>query len=98
MTKSLYAEFTVISGNEARVRQLVREFTEVVRAEPGNLSFTAHILESDPASYFVYEVYRDEEAFAAHLAAPAGAEFNAQLAPLVIDGGSRLTMLAELDA
>ena len=96
MTTSLYAEFTVISGNEARVREMMIEFSAQVRREPGNITFTPYVLQSDPARYFVYEVYRDDEAFAQHLRAEYGASFNAELALLVEDGASRLTGLTEV--
>jgi quinol monooxygenase YgiN len=94
MTWALYAEFTAVPGAEARVAELVRELTLKVRAEPGNVTFTPHTLKDDPRSWFVYEVYRDEDAFREHLAADYGAVFNTELAGLVEGGGSRLTFLA----
>lgn len=97
MTWALYAEFTAVPGAEARVAELVRGLTPQVRAEPGNLAFTPHTLTDDPRSWFVYEAYRDEEAFREHLAADYGAAFNAALTPLVEGGGSRLTFLADPD-
>jgi quinol monooxygenase YgiN len=96
MTWALYAEFTAIRGAEERVAELVRALTERVRAEPGNLAFTPHTLRDDPRRWFVYEVYRDEEAFREHLAADYGTTFNAALADLVEGGGSRLTFLSPL--
>ena len=94
MTWALSAEFTAIPGAEARVAELVRDLTDRVRAEPGNLIFNPHTVVDDPRRWFVYEVYRDEEAFREHLAAEYGATFNAALVPLVEGGASRLTMLA----
>ncbi len=94
MTIALYAEFTATPGNIERVRDLIADFAQTVRAEPGNICFDAHTLESEPAKVFVYELYRDQAAFEAHLAAPAGAAFNQLLAHLVEGGGSRLTMLS----
>ncbi len=95
MTWALYAEFTAAPGAETRVAELVRDLTIRVRAEPGNLVFNPHTLSDDPRRWFVYEVYRDEDAFREHLAADYGATFNAELASLVEDGGSRLTFLAD---
>jgi quinol monooxygenase YgiN len=95
MTWALYAEFTANPGAEERVAELVRELTVHVRAEPGNLAFTPHTLRDDPRRWFVYEEYRDEEAFRQHLVADYGAEFNQALTDLVEGGGSRLTFLAE---
>jgi quinol monooxygenase YgiN len=48
------------------------------------------------AGFVVVEAYRDEAAFAAHLAAPYGATFNAALGPLIVEDGSVLTFLAPL--
>lgn len=39
MTKTLCAEFTVKPGCEASVAEMMRELTEHVRAEPGNVVF-----------------------------------------------------------
>jgi len=94
MTWALYAEFTASPGAETRVADLVRDLAVQVRAEPGNLVFNSHTLRDEPRRWFVYEVYRDEEAFREHLAADYGAVFNAELADLVDEGGSRLTFLA----
>jgi quinol monooxygenase YgiN len=93
MTIALYAEFTATPGNIEQVRSLIDSFAQTVRAEPGNICFDAHTVESQPAKVFVYELYRDAAAFESHLAAPAGAEFNRVLADLVEGGGSNLTML-----
>jgi autoinducer 2-degrading protein len=93
MSWALYAEFTAASGAEDRVAELVRDLTLRVRAEPGNVVFNAHTVAGEPRKWFVYEVYRDEDAFRTHLAADYGATFNAALAELVEGGGSRLTLL-----
>lgn len=93
MTWALSAEFTAAPGAENRVADLVRDLAARVRAEPGNLVFNPHTLKDAPRRWFVYEVYRDEEAFHEHLAADYGVAFNAELAGLVEEGGSRLTFL-----
>jgi quinol monooxygenase YgiN len=63
MTKTLYAEFTVKPGSEARVAEMMRELTEQVRSEPGNQLFLPYTRESNPREYFVFEVYEDAAAF-----------------------------------
>jgi quinol monooxygenase YgiN len=93
MTKSLYAEFTVLPGQEDRVRELVRGLTVAVRNEPGNLLFEPFTRESNPRHYVVFETYADDAAFAAHMAAEHGKVFNAELATLVVGGASTLTWL-----
>ena len=96
MRKTLYAEFTVTPGNEARVAELMREFTTRVREEPGNIVFDPYVEESNPSRYFVFEVYRDEDAFQAHITADYGARFNAELAGLIEGDASELTWLRAL--
>jgi quinol monooxygenase YgiN len=95
MTKTLLAEFTVKPGADARVAEMVTEFAGRVRQEPGNLTFAVYTKAEDPRAYWIYEVYRDEEAFQEHIAAPYGAPFNAELTDLIEEDGSVLTFLTE---
>jgi quinol monooxygenase YgiN len=96
MTKSLYAEFTAISGCEQQVTELLAELTELVRAEPGNIAFVPFTVQTAPRRFFVFEVYADEAAFEAHIRAVYGVTFNAALAPLIEGTGSDLTWLVPL--
>ncbi len=93
MTKSLYAEFTVLPGNEQRVSELVKNLTAAVRNEPGNLLFEPFTLENNPLHYVVFETYADDAAFAAHIGADHGKVFNSELTALVVGGASALTWL-----
>jgi len=93
MAKALLAEFTVKPGSEGRVAEMVTALAERVREEPGNLAFEVYTKVEDPRAYWIYEVYRDEEAFQAHLAAPYGAPFNAELTDLIEEDHSMLTFL-----
>lgn len=93
MTKTLYAEFTVKPGREERVAEMMRELTEHVRREPGNELFIPYTRESNPRKYFVFEVYRDDDAFQEHITAEYGATFNAELAGHIEEDGSVLTWL-----
>lgn len=97
MTKVLYAEFTAHPGEEGKVAELLEGLTRDVRQEPGNVTFNAHQLSDDPTKFFVYEVYADEDAFQAHLAAPYGATFNAQLNTLIVEDNSQLTFLDPIE-
>lgn len=103
----LVAEFTALPGNEAEVEALLAELTMAVRAEPGCLVFDAFAVTDGPLvaelpvdampagrRFVVVEAYRDAAAFAAHLAQPHGARFNAALGPLIAEpGGSVLRFL-----
>ncbi len=89
----LYAEFTALPGNEERVAELVRELSERVRAEPGNLVFAANRRRDRPGEFFVYEEYANAEAFRAHIGADYGTRFNDALGGLIEGEGSELTWL-----
>ncbi|MFD1573535.1 putative quinol monooxygenase [Agromyces cerinus subsp. nitratus] len=103
------AEFTARPGCEEEVERLLLAFTGEVRQEPGCLDFTPHRVEApsvgrpgvaEPVAagsrFIVSEVYRDSEAFAAHLAARHGAAFNSALAPLIEEPASMLTFLRSI--
>ncbi|MGW0699907.1 putative quinol monooxygenase [Streptomyces sp. NPDC002867] len=96
MKKTLLAEFTVRPGNEERVAELVKDYAVRVREEPGNLAFEVYTKEADPLAYWIFEVYEDEAAFRAHLAAPYGKPFNTELQPLINEKESVLTFLTPL--
>lgn len=97
MTIWLYAEFTAKPGAEAALARLVQELTDDVRAEPGNELFVPLVRAEDPRRYVVFEQYRDEAAFHAHLGAPYGAVFNGRLADLIEEEGSVLTFLNSIE-
>ena len=92
----LVAGFTALPGREEEVgAPPPRAHGEGAR-EPGCLGFAPHRVAPPPdgtgrgvrpepigARFVVIEAYRDEAAFARHLAAPYGASFNASLVPLI---------------
>ncbi|MCX4884937.1 MULTISPECIES: putative quinol monooxygenase [unclassified Streptomyces] len=93
MNKTLLAEFTAREGAQDEVARLLREYALKVREEEGNLAFDVYTKTSRPRAYWIFEVYRDEEAFQAHLKAPYGGPFNAALTPLIEEDASVLTFL-----
>ena len=97
MSKTLYAEFTVKPGSEARVAEMMLELTRKVRQEPGSILFLPHTGEENPRDYFIFEVYRDEAAFQEHIRAYYGARFNAELVHHIEGEGSALTWLLPLE-
>ena len=94
MKKTLLAEFTAREGAEGEVSRLIRDYAGKVREEEGNLAFDVYTKASSPRAYWIFEVYRDEDAFQAHLKAPYGGPFNTALAPLIEEDASILTFLA----
>ncbi|MFC8430960.1 putative quinol monooxygenase [Streptomyces sp. NPDC057253] len=93
MTRTLYAEFTAREGAAAEVARLLGEYALKVRAEEGNLAFDVYTKADAPRAFWIFEVYRDENAFRTHLNAPYGPPFNAALAPLIEEDASVLTHL-----
>ncbi|WAU82790.1 putative quinol monooxygenase [Streptomyces sp. Qhu-G9] len=93
MNKTLLAEFTARKGAEDEVARLILKYAEKVREEDGNLAFDVYTKESHPRAFWIFEVYRDEDAFQAHLKAPYGSPFNTVLAPLIEEDASVLTFL-----
>lgn len=106
----LIARFTALPGREGEVAGLLLALAAKVREEPGCLAFESYRVGPAPSGsgvtaaqpelvgsgFVVLEAYRDEGAFAEHLAAEYGAEFNAALGPLIVEDGSVLTFMAPI--
>jgi quinol monooxygenase YgiN len=60
------ATWTAKDGHEDEVRQAILDLVEPSRAEPGNLFYQANQDPEDPRVFFLYELYTDEVAYAAH--------------------------------
>jgi len=61
------AEWRVLPGHEATVRQLMLEAAAAVRQhEPGNLLYVGHQDPADAAHFLFYEQYADQQALEAH--------------------------------
>lgn len=93
MKKTLLAEFTAREGAEDEVARLIGDYALKVREEEGNLVFDVYTKAAAPRAFWIFEVYRDEDAFQAHLKAPYGGPFNAVLVPLIEEDASVLTFL-----
>lgn len=96
MHKTLFAEFTAREGAEDEVSRLILEYARKVREEDGNLAFDVYTKAAHPRAFWIFEVYRDEDAFQVHLKAPYGGPFNTALAPLIEEDASVLTFLDRL--
>jgi len=94
--KALYAEFTAVPGREHELAELVRQLTVDVRNEPGNVAFEPFTRADAPRSYIVFEIYRDDDAFEAHLASAHSRAFNARLSTLIEGTASTLKGLDPL--
>ena len=63
-----------------------------VRDEPGCLDFQVLQDQSDPDTYYFYEVYRDEEAFKAHGQTPHFQRWNAASQEVLQERAARLSL------
>jgi quinol monooxygenase YgiN len=94
--KVLVAEIVALPGCARQVATLLSRLADDVRAEPGNVLFEASTVGRDERRFLVYEEYRDDDAFAAHLSAKHTVEFNSVLTTLAENGRSELTLLSPL--
>jgi quinol monooxygenase YgiN len=53
-------------GEEERVAEILQAVAPACRAEPGCRMYQAHRSPDDARTFFLYELYDDEEAFRAH--------------------------------
>jgi|tagenome__1003787_1003787.scaffolds.fasta_scaffold18877776_1 autoinducer 2-degrading protein len=72
-------------GAAETFRRVLGEITSESRDETGNVAFVTHESLEEPDVFLVYESYRDEAAYQAHLATPAFARVEAELFPLVAE-------------
>ncbi|MFT3875319.1 MAG: antibiotic biosynthesis monooxygenase [Propioniciclava sp.] len=79
-------------GEGARVLALLQEYAVHVNATPGTERFEVYADRDNPDVIVVIERYRDDAAFAEHIADPANGVLNASLAELTL-GGSQLQFL-----
>jgi quinol monooxygenase YgiN len=79
----LIASFTAKDGSEDEVRDLLSAYASVVRAQEGTVLFEPSTAVEQPNEFVVFERYRDESAFRAHVATVENAAFNQRLAPLI---------------
>ncbi|MEV4688977.1 putative quinol monooxygenase [Microbacterium sp. LWH3-1.2] len=94
----LYAEFTARPGARTEVEGLIRGYAEAVRQEPGNVVFDVYTRAEGEDRFVVFEVYRGQAAFDAHIGADKGAAFNDVLGPLIVGGASELSFLRPIEA
>jgi quinol monooxygenase YgiN len=66
-----------------------------VRDEPGCLRFDVSAVATDANRFFLYELYTDAEAFAAHKASPHFAQWR-EIAERVLVPGSQVNTAGEL--
>lgn len=76
----LTASFHARPGHESVVRDLLAAYAAVVRTTDGTILFEPSTVAGHAEHFVVFERYRDQAAFEAHLAAAENKTFNADLA------------------
>lgn len=61
-------------GEEERVAEILRQLTGPSRAEPGCIQYDPHRDPNDPRSFFLFEIWADEDALQAHEQSPHAQE------------------------
>ena len=77
-------------------RECIAELVRAVRREPGCVTFTAYEARDTPGRFYLYEVYTDAAAFAAHLQTDHVHTFISAIPDLSTGGPGSLIQLNEL--
>jgi len=68
MALTVAAFWKVKSGEEERIKEVIKTMTELTRKESGNLFYQAQISTQDPTKFFLYEQYTNAQSFEDHRA------------------------------
>lgn len=96
-TVTLYAEFTAKPGARSTIAGLLSAYRTTVLEEPGCLVFENFTRSEAPDRFFIFETYQDAAAFESHRTASYGADFNAELGPLIVEPSSELHFVNRLE-
>ena len=83
------ATWTAQPGQEDVVRDAIEKLTPPSRQEPGNRFYQAFQDPAEPLVFHLFEIYDDEEAYAAHGASPHFKEFALEQAIPVLANRER---------
>ena len=67
----IFTRLTAKPGKRDELRQVLDDLAAETRAEPGNEMFVVHDARDEPGVMLGYEVFRDDDALAAHRATAA---------------------------
>lgn len=86
MTKtSLIVKMTAKSGQRDDVLAALMAVMPAAEAEEGTEVYSFHLDRNDPDTVWVFELYADDAALAAHAQSPAVAEMFAAVGPLLAE-------------
>ncbi|WP_162799055.1 putative quinol monooxygenase [Paracoccus indicus] len=97
LTITVVASIRPVAGQADYLSKLLEQLIQDVRAEPGNVCFDAYV-ETDGNKIVIFEQYRDEAAFKAHIAMPHTTAFNAILTDIAEGGASQVDILKPFGA
>jgi quinol monooxygenase YgiN len=83
-------------GREDTFRERIIELVRQVRSEPGCVTFTAYEARDTPGRFYLYEIYTDAAAFAAHLKTSHVHAFISAIPDLSTGGPASLIQLNEI--
>lgn len=83
-------------GGAEEFRNRIVELVRAVRTEPGCVTFTAYQARDLPGRFYLYEIYTDAAAFAAHLDTAHTRAFIAAIPRLSTGGPGSLIQLDEI--
>jgi quinol monooxygenase YgiN len=63
---SLIARLTAVDGKQAELEDAIRNVIATADEEDGLEVYSAHAVADEPGVYYFFEVYRDDDALAAH--------------------------------
>jgi len=63
---SLIAKLTAADGKHAELEDAIRHVIASADEEEGLEVYSAHAVDDEPGSFYFFELYRDDEAMAAH--------------------------------
>ncbi len=79
----IFTRLTARAGLRDTLLEQLERFGEIVRAEPGNEAFEVYAARDLPDVVVGYEVFRDDEALAAHRASDATVAMTERLPALL---------------
>ncbi len=70
MTHVVVAYWRPRAGQTDKIEAILRELSQKIRQEPGNLQFVVNRSHDDPNEFLLYEQYKSEQAFLEHQQTP----------------------------
>ena len=89
---SLIAKLTAVDGKQADLESAIRRVIEAAGEVEGLEVYSAHAVDDEPGAFYFFEVYRDDEAKAAHGKGPDMREAMGAFAGLLAGRPEIITM------